>query len=663
MAYSIPFVDPKKHYYSLKSEIDAAITDCLSKGDLIYRQQLCELENHLASFVGVKYAVGVSSGYHALHFSLLAAGIGPGDEVITVGHTFVATVSAIVHCGAKPVLVEVRDDFNMDPDQVEHTITPRTKALLPVHLNGRVCEMGRIMEIADRHGLVVIEDAAQSLGAKYTGRKAGSIGTTGCFSFYPFKVLGGFGDGGAVTTNDAAVARMVSLLRYNGEDRETGEYHYHGYTALLDNVQAAVLDVKLRHLPQWIDDRRKIAALYHRGLEGIPGLKMPPFDGDGHFDVFQNYVICTSERDSLREHLKKYGVETLISWPKPMWHHKGLALADPNLPRTERLCREVVSLPMSAETTPEQVEITVRAIREFFSHRDSPTHVHGRALRGRPTVGFESEVHRSPCLHKHAALTDMEPDYSMVTELPGSRVSREQLSRLYHRYRTASPYCEGKDVLEVGCGAGLGLGYLARSARVMIGGDCNATNLSHARQHHNSTVHLVRFDAHRLPFANGKFDVVILFEALYYLASPGEFLAESRRVLRKNGALLICTVNKEWPDFNPSPLSVGYFSGPELARSLREKHFEVELFGAYLAQNASVRDRVISAVKRAAIALDLMPKTMREKEFLKRIFFGELTTLPPEIGERDMAYAAPTPISCEIPVSQYKILYAIAHAR
>lgn len=383
MTWMVPFVDPQRHYANLKSEIDGAIADCLSKGDLIRRQQLREFEAHLASFLGVRYAVGVNSGYHALHFSLVAAGIHPGDEVITVAHTFVATISAIVHCGARPVLVDVRDDYNMDPDKIESSITSRTKALLPVHLNGRVCEMDRIMKIAHRYGLVVIEDAAQSLGAMYKGQKAGSIGTTGCFSFYPFKLLGGFGDGGAVTTNDAGIARMVTLLRYNGEDRQTGEYHHHGYTALLDNVQAAVLDVKLRHVPDWIEHRRRIAGLYHKGLERTPALKLPSLDGPGNFDVFQNYVIATKKRDRLREHLRRMGIETLVHWPKPLWKHKGLALENPHAPETERICREVVSLPMSAETTAEQVRIAVRAILEFFSQRRYPTSVGDRVSTNR----------------------------------------------------------------------------------------------------------------------------------------------------------------------------------------------------------------------------------------------------------------------------------------
>ena len=369
MRYRVPFVDPRTHYFRIKSEVDAAIIDCLSKGDLIYRQQLRQFEENFAAFIGVKYAVGVNSGYHALHFALLGAGVGPGDEVITVAHTFVATVSAIVHCGAKPVLIDVRDDYNMDPEQIERAITPRTKVILPVHLNGRICDMDAIMDIAERYNLKVVEDAAQAIGATYKGKKAGSFGVAGCFSFYPFKILGGFGDGGALTTNDPHMARMATLLRYNGEDRETGEYHYHGYTALLDNVQAAVLDVKLKYLPGWIQHRRMIAQMYRERLEGVGDLRLPHYCEDHQFDIYQNYVIRTKHRDELRQYLRENGVETLVHWPKPMWEHKGLNLENPNLPETESICREVISLPMSAETTPEHVEITTQCIREFFAGR------------------------------------------------------------------------------------------------------------------------------------------------------------------------------------------------------------------------------------------------------------------------------------------------------
>ena len=369
MSYRVPFIDPREHYRRIKEEIDFAVTDTLAKGDLVLRQQLRGFEEHLADFVGVKYAVGVNSCYHALHFSLLAAGVGPGDEVITVGHTFVATVSAIVHAGAKPVLVDVREDYNLAPDRFESAVTPRTKAVIPVHLNGRVCEMDRIAAIADKHGIAIIEDAAQALGATFRGKRAGSFGLSGCFSFYPFKSLGGLGDGGAVTTNDPQVARFATLVRFNGEDRETGEFHHHGYTALLDNVQAAVLDVKLRYLPKWIEHRRQIARLYREGLEGIAGLRLPHFQGDECIDSYQNYVLRTEQRTALRQHLKDQGVETLVHWPKPMWEHKDLGLENPRLPETESICREVISLPMSAETTPKHVEITVGCIRDFFASR------------------------------------------------------------------------------------------------------------------------------------------------------------------------------------------------------------------------------------------------------------------------------------------------------
>jgi dTDP-4-amino-4,6-dideoxygalactose transaminase len=366
VSYRVPFVDPREHYRRLKAEVDAAFTETLANGDLVLRQQLRDFERHLAQFVGTRFAIGVNSGYHALHFSLLAAGIGRGDEVVTVAHTFVASVSAIVHAGATPVLVDVGPDYDIDVTMLERAITPRTRAIMPVHLNGRVCDMERIMALARTHRLVVIEDAAQALGARFGDRLAGSFGLAGCFSFYPLKALGGLGDGGAVTTDDPDVAHKVTLLRFNGEDRETGEFHLHGYTALLDNVNAAVLDVKLRHLPAWIEHRRHIAALYHEALIAVGDLRLPNFSEGGQRDSFQNYVIRTGQRDALRKFLTAEGIETLLHWPKPMWEHKGLGLVDPGLPETSRLCDEVLSLPMSAETTPEHVALTAAAIRRFF---------------------------------------------------------------------------------------------------------------------------------------------------------------------------------------------------------------------------------------------------------------------------------------------------------
>jgi dTDP-4-amino-4,6-dideoxygalactose transaminase len=367
LTYRIPFVDPREHYRRYKAEFEHAIVDTLSRGDLVMRQQLRDFERNLAGVVGVHESIGVNSGYDALHLSMLAAGIGPGQEVITVAHTFVATISAIVHCGATPVLVDVDDDYNMAADAFERAITARTRAVVPVHLNGRICNMGRIVPIAERHGLVLIEDAAQAIGATFDGRVAGSFGHAGCFSFYPFKLLGCFGDGGAVTTNTPALATAVRLLRFNGEDRETGEYHYHGYTALLDNVQAAVLDVKLRHLQEWIAHRRYVAARYRASLEGVGDLALPHFTDPRREDCYQNYVVRTSHRDALREHLRESGIETLVHWPKPAWEHRALGLGDPDLPNTRRICREVLSLPMSAETSDAQVDSVVAAIHSFFA--------------------------------------------------------------------------------------------------------------------------------------------------------------------------------------------------------------------------------------------------------------------------------------------------------
>lgn len=366
MAYRVRFVEPDKHYLRIKEEIDAAITDCLSKGDLIMRRQLREFEEHLAAFVGTRYAVGVNSGFHALHLSLIAAGIGPGDEVIVPAHTFVASVSAIVLVGARPVLVDVARDYNLDMDAVERALTPRTRAVMPVHLNGRVCNMERLLALAEKYKLLIIEDAAQALGATFKGKRAGSFGLTGCFSFYPFKVLGAFGDAGALTTDDEEIAIKARRLRYNGEDRETGEYHFHGFSCLLDNVQAAVLDVKLRHLPRWLERRRQVANMYRQGLTGVGDLRLPHFEGDDYHDIYQNYVVRTGRRDELVAYLKEHGVEVLVHWRKPMWAHPGLGLGPHILPETEAICREVLSLPMNAEIDDESVQYVIETVRNFY---------------------------------------------------------------------------------------------------------------------------------------------------------------------------------------------------------------------------------------------------------------------------------------------------------
>lgn len=365
-SYKVRFVDPSKNYRMIKNEIDKAFVDVLSKGNLIMREELESFEKKLAAFVGTKYAIGLGSGYDALLISLKALDLKQGDEVIVPAHTFVATASAVVNAGGKPVLVDVAKDYNIDPDRIEAAITSRTRALLPVHLNGRVCDMDAVMAVAERHNLAVIEDACQSLGAKFKDKKAGSFGLTGCWSFYPFKMLGCYGEGGAITTNDPGVAKMARLYRYNGEDKETGAYHYHGASCLLDNLQAAFLDIKIKYLPEWIKRRQHIAEAYRKGLSPIKELKLPLFDDDRFVDVYQNYVVRTQHRDRLLDFLHENGVEALVHWRTPYYRYRELELEDRGFSETEAICREVLSLPMNVEISDEEVDAVTLCIQKYF---------------------------------------------------------------------------------------------------------------------------------------------------------------------------------------------------------------------------------------------------------------------------------------------------------
>ncbi|MEK7234388.1 MAG: DegT/DnrJ/EryC1/StrS family aminotransferase [Elusimicrobiota bacterium] len=361
----VKFVAPARVYAELKGELDAAYFDVMQKGALIDQEHLKSFESNLAKFVGTKYAVGLNSGYDALHLSLRAAGVGPGDEVIVPAHTFVATCSAVVNVGAIPVLVDVKLDFNIDSDMIEEAITSRTRAILPVHLSGWMADMSRIMKIAQKHKLAVVEDACQSLGSSINGKGAGAWGLTGCWSFYPFKILGGYGDGGALTTNDPAVAQYARRMRYNGEDRETGEYHGHGFTCLLDNLQAAFLDVKLRHLPGWIVKRKALAERYRKALSGLPGLVLPHYDRPGFDHVYQNYTVRAKQGNAFSDHMKRSGIEVLTQFRKPYYKHAALKLEDRGFPETEALSREVCSLPMSVEITDDEAEAVIAAARSF----------------------------------------------------------------------------------------------------------------------------------------------------------------------------------------------------------------------------------------------------------------------------------------------------------
>lgn len=362
----VKFVSPAKLYKTIKDEIDAAYFDVMSKGALINQQHLRDFEANLARFVGTKYAVGLNSGYDALMLSIKYKVESPEDEVIVPAHTFVASCSAIVNAGAKPVLVDVGKDFNIDCDKIEAALTPRTRGIMAVHLSGWMADMPRILEIAKKHGLWIVEDACQSLGSSIHGKGAGSWGFSGCWSFYPFKILGGYGDGGAITTDDEAFAVWCRRMRYNGEDRFTSEYHAHGMTCLLDNIQAAWLDVKLRHLPEWIIRRKKIAARYKEALEDLPNLLLPHYEKPGYDHVYQNYTLRAKEGEKFSNWMKEHGVEVLTQFRKPYYKHTGLGLKDTGFPVTEALSREVCSLPLCVEITDEEVEYVIQVVKEFY---------------------------------------------------------------------------------------------------------------------------------------------------------------------------------------------------------------------------------------------------------------------------------------------------------
>jgi dTDP-4-amino-4,6-dideoxygalactose transaminase len=361
----VRFVNFPRQYQQLKKEIDGVFEEIMSGGDFILRRHLESFEEHFAAYVGTKHAVGVNTGTDALYLSAHALEFEPGDEVITVAHTFVATVGAIVQRGAIPVLVDVTEDFNMDVDQIEGALTSRTMGIIPVHLNGHPCRMDVIMAIAEKNGLRIIEDAAQALGASFRGKRCGSFGDTSTFSFYPAKLLGTAGDGGMVCTNDDALARKLRALRDNGRVDSVEVVECYGYCSRLDNLHAALLDTKFQHFQKWVDRRQEIARLYDEGLSGLPDVKCPPRSDGDFFDVYQNYVIRSKRRDDLVAHLRDSGIEVLISWRLPLHKQKALGLDHFKLPMTERISNEVISLPMYPELTDGEVESVIEAVTRF----------------------------------------------------------------------------------------------------------------------------------------------------------------------------------------------------------------------------------------------------------------------------------------------------------
>jgi len=366
----IPFVDLSRGYQQYREEIDAAIQGVLNKSWFILGDELRAFEEEFTAFLGQGYGVGVGSGTEALHLALVAAGVGYGDEVITVSLTAVPTVSAISFAGAIPRFAEVNPaTFTMEPASIEPLITPRTKAIVPVHLYGQPVDMEPVLEVARHYHLKVIEDACQAHGALYKGQKVGTLGDFGAFSFYPTKNLGAYGDGGFVFTKDPAAAERLQLLRNYGQ---TSRYVHKtkGFNSRLDEIQAAILRVKLRHLDQANSERRRWASLYHNLLADTDVIQ--PAEVNNNYHVYHLYVIRSPRRDALMKFLSDRGIETLVHYPIPVHlqqAYQELGVRRGTLPETERAAQEILSLPLYPEIQEEEISTVAQTIKEFF---DSP---------------------------------------------------------------------------------------------------------------------------------------------------------------------------------------------------------------------------------------------------------------------------------------------------
>ena len=360
----IPILNSKRQYEKIGKDIEKEVLEVLASGSYILGKHNKALQEEFSDYLGVKYAAGLNSGTDALHLALRALDIGRGDEVITTAFTFAATASAAGLAGAEPVFADINPDtFNIDPSKIEAAITPRTKAIIPVHLYGQPAEMDKIMEIAHRHNLKVIEDCAQSIGSEYKGRKTGTFGDFGCFSFYPTKNLGGMGDGGMIVCNDEKLYKRVLALRNHGG----AVRYYHdelGTNSRLDEIQAAILRVKLPYIDEWNRARRENAARYTKMLAEYPEIKTP-FEAADTYSVYHQYTIQIENRDAVHKLLNENGIGAMIYYPVPLHlqkMHKFLGYKEGDLPCAERAAKRVMSLPMFPEITEEEQQTVINSV-------------------------------------------------------------------------------------------------------------------------------------------------------------------------------------------------------------------------------------------------------------------------------------------------------------
>jgi len=377
----------KAQYASLRDEIEPVVRDVLESQYFILGPEVSDFEAEVAGYCGVGHGIGCASGSDALLLPLMALGVGPGDEVITSPYTFFATGGAIWRTGAKPVFVDIEPDtYNMDPSRVEEAVTPRTRVIIPVHLYGQTADMGPIQEIASRHGLSILEDAAQAIGADYRGKRTGALGHAAAFSFYPSKNLGGFGDAGMIATDDADLAKKVARLRVHGMEPK---YHHHevGFNSRLDALQAAILRVKLRHLDAWTEARREVAARYREMFEAagvVDGRVVLPVEREGNFHVYNQFVVRVpaAVRDPLRAHLAAKRVGTEIYYPIPLHLQTcfaPLGYRAGDFPLSEAAARETIALPMYPELSADAQDYVVGTIARFLNEEARTLGSSGRA--------------------------------------------------------------------------------------------------------------------------------------------------------------------------------------------------------------------------------------------------------------------------------------------
>lgn len=366
----VPMLDLTEQYQGLKQEILAVLDDVMTSSRFILGENVKELENSIARISNVAFGIGCGNGSDAIHISLEALGVGPGDEVITTPFTFFATAGSIVRAGAKPVFVDIElESFNIDPEKIEEAITEKTKAIIPVHLYGQMADMEKILEIAKKHDLAIIEDAAQAIGATRNGKSVGELSSAATYSFFPTKNLGAYGDGGMIITKDEEVAERARVIRVHGSKPK----YYHsvlGYNSRLDEMQAAILNVKIRFLERWTELRREKAAYYDKLIKDRLGDKVAtPIVKKGNYHVFHQYTVRVQKRDELQQYLKEQGISTMVYYPLPLHLQpvfKDLGYKEGDFPISEKSAKEVLSLPMYPELKTSQQEYVIDKIAEFY---------------------------------------------------------------------------------------------------------------------------------------------------------------------------------------------------------------------------------------------------------------------------------------------------------